>query len=238
MTVLAFERVTKRYTRGRRECVVLRDVSLELEPGDWVGVWGERRSGRTTLLRLAAGMERPDAGRVRFEGRDVAALRGGLGDGIGYVHGRFDRAQGAAVVDHVAIGLLALGVPRDRARARADAALERTGVRGCAELAASELNPTETVRVAIARALVTRPRLLLVDEPTDGIDPLARDPLLALLRSLASDGVAVLMTTGTMTALAGTDRALAIGDGELRGNATPAPAPVVPLRPRRAEPSA
>jgi iron complex transport system ATP-binding protein len=97
-----------------------------------------------------------------------------------------------------------------------------------------ELHTHELVRASIARALVMKPRLLLIDEPTQGVDLLERDPLVALLRSLADEGIAVLMTMGET--LGGLDRMLLIDEGELRGNATPANAPVVPLR-RQAEPS-
>ena len=237
MHLLSLEWVTKRFARGGRERIALRDVWLQVDPGELVAVWGRRRSGRTTLLRVAGGLDRADEGVVRFEGSDLRHDRDGmLGDRIGWVRTSFNAAHGEHVVDHVALGLLARGVQLDRARGHADAVLERAGAAACADLEPHELGSGEAARVAIARAMVAEPRMLLVDEPTKGVDLAERDAILALLRSIADDGVAVLMTVGEATELAGADRALSIDDGELRGAASPARAQVVPLPRVRAGP--
>ena len=237
MTLLELRDVTKRYALGRLERVALRSVSLDVHGGELVAIWGLRRSGRSTLLRIAAGIEQPDEGVVRFEGRDLSA-RGmqQLGGAIGFCSTRFDQAHGTTVLDYVSIGRLARGAGRNAARAAASRALERTGAGHCMGFDPRELEPAEAVRAGIARAIVTEPRLLVLDEPTSGVDLLERDALLALLRSLADDGIAVLCAVGE--AIGGADRVLAIGDGQLRGEAVPEHAPVVPLRRRRVEPSA
>jgi ABC-type multidrug transport system ATPase subunit len=236
MSLLVLEHVTKRFTSGQRETLALHDVSLDIAAGECVAVYGLRRSGRSTLLRVAAGMLPPDEGAVRFRGDDLArGHAGALGTEIGYCNPGFNPAQGGSVADHVAVALLARGVGRLPARARADAALARTGVTVCANLDPRELHPEELVRAGIARALVTEPRLLLLDEPTNGVDALERDAILELVRSIADDGAAVLMTVGEP--VAGADRVLAIDGGELRGQVVPEPAPVVPLR-RHVEPVA
>jgi ABC-type lipoprotein export system ATPase subunit len=237
MPLLSLEWVTKRYPRGGRERIALRDVWLHVDAGELVAVWGRRRSGRTTLVRVAGGLDRPDEGVVRFDGRDLRQDRDGvLGDRIGYVRTSFNAAHGERVVDHVALGLLAQRVQLHRARGRADAVLDRAGVAACADLEPHELGTAEAARVAIARAMVAQPRLLLVDEPTKGVDLAERDGILSLLRSIADEGVAVLMTVSEATELAGADRALSIADGELRGAAAPADAQVVPLPRARAGP--
>lgn len=236
MSLLVLDRVTKRFSAGQRVTAALREVSLDVDGGECVAVYGLRRSGRSTLLRVAAGMLAPDEGQVRFRGRNLAHSRiATLGTEIGYCNPGFNPAQGGSVADHVAVALLARGVGRLPARVRADAALARAGATTCANLDPRELHPDELVRAGIARALVTDPRLLLLDEPTNGVDVLERDGLLELLRSLADDGVAVLMTVGEP--IAGADRVLAIDGGELRGQAVPETAPVVPLR-RHVEPVA
>lgn len=231
MSLLVLQSVTKRYSTGRREEVALSDVSLDVDAGELVAVWGMRRSGRTTLLRVAAGMEPPDEGVVCFAGRQLGRDRSGrLGSEIGYYNVNFVAAQGGAVVDHVAVGLLAHGIPRDRALAQADRALERVGASACADMDPRSLDPTEAARVGIARALVGSPRLLLLDDPANGVDVLHRDALLALVRSIADDGVAVLMTVGELPTVA--DRVLSMDAGRIRGDVAPQHAPVVPLRPR------
>ena len=108
--------------------------------------------------------------------------------------------------------------------------LIQVGAESCARLECHELDGAELVRVAIASALVTKPALIVIDEPTSGVDLLQRDPLLALLRSVADGGTTVLMSTGDAQGLSGVDRALTIDNGELQGEPEPARAHVVPLR--------
>lgn len=236
MSLLVLQSVGKRYTDGRREHVALRDVSLDIEAGELVAVWGMRKSGRTTLLRVAAGLEPPDHGAVCFDGHDLTSDRTGLlGSEIGYYNVNFVASQGGTVVDHVAVGLLACSLSRDRARACADEMLARVGASSCADADPRSLDPTELARVAIARALICQPRLLLLDDPTNGVDVLQRDPILDLIRAIAQEGTAVLMTVSEATTIA--DRALSIHNGELHGDVAPEPAAVVPLHPRQANPA-
>ena len=236
MSLLALRDVCKRYSRTAGERTVLRDVTLQLEPGELAVVWGLKGSGRSTLLRIAAGIEAPDSGSVRFEGRDLAdAGEALLGEGIGFPERGSRSAEGRGVLDHVMVGLLAHGVGPRGARTRALRALGRVGAEQTARQRLAALEEDESVRVAIARALTLEPALLVIDEPTKGVDLLARDGVLALLRSLADDGIAVLASTSESTGLAGADRALALSEGELRGAPPAELATVVPLRrPRRA----
>ena len=119
MTLLSLDGVTKRYARGYREVEALADVGLEVEAGDFVAIWGGSRSGKTTLLRVAAGIESPDGGRVTFDGHDLATLsrraraRLLLTDiGCVWQTGRITR--GLSVLDHVAL-------PRFKQRSHAQA---------------------------------------------------------------------------------------------------------------------
>jgi energy-coupling factor transporter ATP-binding protein EcfA2 len=233
MTLLTLEHCNRRHRQGSGERVVLNDVSLDLDAGELVAILGARRSGRSTLLRVAAGIEPPDSGRVSFAGRDLTGSDGyALGGGIGYCR-RTPADTGARdVLDELIVAQLARGTPRSPARAQAFAALQRVGAAQCAPNRLRELDSSETLRIAIARSLVLGPLLLVLDEPTAGIDLLERDRILALLRSLADDGMAVLISTGEATALSGADRALSLCDGELRGSVAPELATVVPLRRR------
>lgn len=231
MTLLELDRVSKSHGRGARERVVLRDVSLELEAGELVSVWGMRRSGRSTLLRVAAGVQPPDAGVVRFQGHDLSD-RGvdALGGGIAYCRAVFPRAEGRYVIDQLMTRLLTRGLSLESARPRARSALRRAGAESCAGLRPSELDGAEAARVALARGLAARPTLIVFDEPTIGVDLLLRDEILLLLRALADEGIAVLVSAGETPALSGADRALTIGDGELRGALTRRLATVLPIR--------
>jgi ABC-type lipoprotein export system ATPase subunit len=231
MRLLELDRVFKRYRRGSSERVALCDVSLSLESGELVAVWGRRRSGRSTLLRIAANVEAPDSGVVRFEGRDVIARQDhARGHGISYCRKSFRSDEGPLVIDQLMTGHLMRGASRELAQARAHAALKRAGAERCGSLTPSELDGAEVVRVAIARALGPEPKLLVIDEPTIGVDLAERDAILLLLRSFAEDGVAVLMSVGETTALSGADRALSLDNGALHGALDPKLAAVVPIR--------
>lgn len=230
MSLLELERVSKFYGR-LDERVALREVTLHLDVGEMVVVWGLRRSGRSTLLRIAAGIEAPDTGVVRYEGSDVRAHPGAtLGDGIGYCRKRFAPSEGQLMIDQLVTGLIARGIPLSLAANRARAALDRAEIANCATLTPSELDCAEVVRAAIARALAFEPKLLLIDEPTIGVDLLERDAILLLLHSLAQEGLAILASTGESPGLSGA-RAFTLSEGELRGQQAHELAEVVPLRP-------
>jgi len=237
MSLLLLRHVSKTYQRAGRELPALVDVSLAVGAGELVGVWGPRFSGRTTLLRIAAGLEAPDTGRVLFGGADVAEQdEGTLRRRVAYCHTSFAPAHAELVVEHVAVPLLARGTRIDRACTRAQAMLDRVGAGACAELRPRELAQGELMRVVLSRALLQQPELLLIDDPTSGVDLLEREDLLTTLTVLAKDErVAVLMTASDPAGLAGADRALSLADGRLHGDAVPHAAEVVPFKRRRAE---
>lgn len=230
MSLLTLEHVSKSYRRGRRVQLALDDVSLTVEPGELVSIWGVPRSGKTTLLRVAAGLERPDAGVVRLGERLVDPKSRSSPDAdVALARTDISGAGGQSVVDYVAMPLLARGIAPSEACARAEEELERVGVTEFIAAPLTDLDGAEVVRVSIAQALVTAPRLLMVDDPTREIDPLERAPLLLLLRSLVDQGTALLMTTGEAMGVAGADRAFAMGNGKLRTESVATLAPVISL---------
>lgn len=208
---------------------LLSDVCLQLDAGELVGIWGRRRSGRSTLLRLAAGLQRPHTGEVFFDGR---RLRGPapFKNGIAFCGSHFRGADAWPVQREIAEVQLARGVARGLAAARASAALRRTGAEHCAQRRIRSLPTAEATRVRLALALTSEPRLLLIDDVIAGVDFAERDPILCLLRSLADEGLTILTSTDEPPALAGCDRALTLSDGRLEGRLTPDLAEVLPLR--------
>ncbi len=219
MSLLELRNVAKRHIGGGRNVTVLRDGCLEIDPGELVGVYGSRGSGRTTLLRLAAGIDAPDAGTVCFDGRDLAEHGERiLAREIGYCHKSFPNAQGSPAIEEVLLGLLVNGVRGKEAHTRAREAIERAGAERLAHRPIRELDSEERVRLALAHALALRPRLLLVDEPLAGVELEQRDEILLLARSLADEGIALLMSVGDMSELRGTDQSHTIGDGCLLGS--------------------
>jgi ABC-type multidrug transport system ATPase subunit len=230
MSLLALDNVAKRYGSGAGVRIALRNVSFALESGELVVVWGRRRSGRSTLLRVAAGIERPDSGLICLEGQDIRRSSTNGLETIAYCRTAFAPAEGQLMIDQLVLGQLSRGVAPGTARDRAREALRRVDAEYLLPLRPADLDPTERVRAAIARGLVRQPRLLVIDEPTIGIDLLDRAGILSLLRSLADRGIAVLTSTADAAGLENADRALTLSDGELTGSAAPERATVIPLR--------
>jgi predicted ABC-type transport system involved in lysophospholipase L1 biosynthesis ATPase subunit len=234
MVLLSVEDVTKHYRRGRREFLALRSVSIEVEDRELAVILGSRKSGRTTLLRVASGLERPDNGTVRFVGRVLSGPGAVLGREIAYCHTAFPRVEGERVVDHVALPLLARRCSKREGRRAAEWALERVSAVDCAAMEPHELNAVERVRVSIARGIAGGPRIVVVDDADTGMSSTQAGGVRALLSSLArDDGVSVLMSASDPTFVAGAERAYTLEAGRVRGEAQAPTAEVLPLRPQR-----
>lgn len=227
MSLLSLRHVCVR--EGRRE--VLSDVSLEIEAGELVALSGAVRAGKSTVLGVAAGLISPDAGTVLFDGQaDVGRFRGRV-DGMQLARERFNPAMGPTLIDQVAAPRIA-GTSPKRAESEAFAMMRRTGTLYlAAKPASASLDFSERMRIAIARALITKPRLLLVDEPTAGIAGDDRDAIVELLRSLPADGATVLITTTSVRGLGGW-RHLTIDERTVRGVGPQPAADVVQLHRR------
>jgi ABC-type glutathione transport system ATPase component len=221
--LLSFLNVTKRYPDGGREILVLDRVSLDIDAGASVGVYGARRSGKSTLLRMAAGVASPDSGSVSFDGRDMADMtsteRGRLLRGaIAFMCAEDWRANlGESIVDHVATSLGSQGLTMREARQKALVILEQVGIGAQeAEQMTATLSLTERARVMLARALAREPRLLVLDEPAAMPSPGDRGRFHDLLRSVAQQGgIALLVASEEMSALSGFDVLMSISEGEL-----------------------
>ncbi len=230
MSLLAIEGVTKRVRRGRASRPLLRDITLDVEPGQFVSVWCLDGLERTMLARLAAGLERPDDGVVKLDGVEIRrALAEQHRGRLRFVEPYSAAAAGNTVLSYVQMPLLARGVAPRRAEDRAMASLGRVGAAALAELCVEDLDATELARVAVAEALASEPRIIVLDDPTRQVDLLARGSIVRLLRSIADEGVAVLMTTSEAMGVAGVDRVLTLGDGKLRADVSAPVAEVVPL---------
>ena len=227
--MLELSHICKRYRHGAQRVEVLREISLQVHEREVVAVWGARHSGRSTLLRIAAAIQAPDSGVVRFRGRALTPGGGAIEGGIAYCSPTLQSPGARAVLEELIAAQLALGVARAGARARALQALQRAGATHCEDRRPCELNRAEAVRMAIARALLQEPSLLVIDEPTTGVEPVERDRILELLRSLTEEGIAVLMSLDKGIGLYFADRALSLGEGRLRGHLAPEVAEVVPL---------
>jgi ABC-type lipoprotein export system ATPase subunit len=236
--LLCFEQVGKTYPDGRWRTVVLEETSFDIHRGEHVGILGARRSGKSTLLRLAAGIEAPDEGRIAFEGSDLAGMSTLQRDRllrrkIGLLASDdWHPANGERVVDLVALPLLSDGATLHDARSRARRMLSWAQAADYADDLAAPLAVGERTRVMLARALVREPLLLLVDEPAVVPSPSDRKELYALLRAGAHErGAALVIASEDTDATQGCDMLMSIGDGDLV-QVGGEPGIVVPFPPR------
>jgi predicted ABC-type transport system involved in lysophospholipase L1 biosynthesis ATPase subunit len=219
--LLAMSGVSKGYWRGQRRLAVLADVSLEVHAREVVAVVGSRDEGKTTLLKIAAGMESPDEGQVSIAGQDVAALSSRererlLGDAVVWIDRERPGVRWRAC-DYVALPLT-MGRERRRRKARAiaSAALDRFGAGGCAEQCWGELSNWERMLVGLARVFASRPKLVLIDDLLDGFGMLRTEESGDLLRSLVEElGCGVLMSASGLEATLLADTVLSFGRGRL-----------------------
>jgi len=217
--LIQLHQLRKRYPGADRDA--LSDVTFSLGPGDFAFLCGGSGAGKTSLLRILVGLERPTAGQVLVDGRNLARIRGGdlcaLRRRIGFVFQDFRLLPERTALENVELPLLATGVSATKARARATEQLERFEVIDRASAFARCLSAGEQQRVAIARALVGAPALLLADEPTGNLDPSLTAHVMSLLVDAQAGGTAVLVATHDPAVVAGLARpVLRLDNGSVR----------------------
>ncbi|QLG63862.1 ABC transporter ATP-binding protein [Halorarum salinum] len=201
-------------------------VSMDVAPGEFVGVAGPSGSGKSTLLHLLAGLDVPTSGTVTLAGADTGSLsereRARLRlDRVGIVFQRFRLLPALSARANVAVPLVERGVPKAARRERATELLERVGLGDRTTHRPGELSGGERQRVAVARALVNDPDLLVADEPTGELDTAAGERVLALFEELASDR-AVVLASHDSQALSRADRLVHLRDGRVVDGEDPA----------------
>jgi putative ABC transport system ATP-binding protein len=224
MTLLEGTGLTKAF--GQTPALV--DAGLRVEAGEIVAIMGPSGSGKSTLLHILAGIVRPDAGRVVFDGRDVTAMSDAERSNLrlrefGFVFQFGQLVPELPCVENVALPLRLEGVRRREAERRALEWLERLEVADVAGHRPGEVSGGEGQRVAVARALVSEPRVLFADEPTGALDSLNGERVMRLLTQAAHEAdVAVVLVTHEPRVAAYSDREIVVRDGRTRDLATAA----------------
>jgi ABC-type ATPase involved in cell division len=223
MSLLSLRHVSKRYTDGEQPIAALDDVCLDVDEGDFVGVWGTRKAGKSTLLRVAAGQDPPDEGEVWFAGADMSRMSADARAklqrraGIGLISPDWHTERNQPAIEHVALSLLSDGRSLREARAPAWRALEAVGAAGCGHLPAQRLSRGERARVSLARALVHQPRVLLIDEPAVLLKPSEASELYEVLTSLGQNPrLAVVIASEDVAPIRTAYRMMSIDGGRLR----------------------
>jgi len=224
MALLQVENVSKVYQSQSAPVLALREVSLQVDEGEFVALVGRSGCGKSTLLNLCGGMDFPTSGEVIIDGELTSRLKDAeltrlRRQKVGFVFQSFQLLHTLTVAENVELPLLLAGEKKPRR-----AALERLAwveIDGLADRYPHQLSGGQQQRTAIARALVHKPRLLLADEPTGNLDSVTGDVILRLLQRTAQDlRVAVIMATHGVESTAAADRILAMRDGRIE------PAPV------------
>jgi lipoprotein-releasing system ATP-binding protein len=218
---LACEHVSKHFEEAGHRLVVLRDVNLVVERGETLAIVGASGSGKTTLLQILGGLDLPTGGTVRIRGRSFAELpdaaRGRLrNEALGFVYQFHHLLPEFSALENVAMPLMVRRMPVAAAEGEARAFLERVGLGERLTHRPAQLSGGERQRAAVARALVTRPQLVLADEPTGNLDGTNARGVLELMLELNRElGTSLVIVTHATEIAARMQRVLVLEDGRL-----------------------
>ena len=224
--MISLNQVSKTYQTPAGNFAALKQIDLNVEPGEFVGIVGKSGSGKSTLLNMVAGIDRPSSGSVAVAGTEIHDLSENRlaiwrGRNVGFVFQFFQLLPTLTAAENVMLPMDFSGtVPfRDR-RKRAVALLERVAVGAQADKLPATLSGGEQQRVAIARALANEPPLVLADEPTGNLDSVTARAILDLFRDMANRGTTVVIATHEADIARVIDRRIEISDGEIHPQIT------------------
>lgn len=222
MAMLQVECLKKIYTTrfGGNQVQALSDVSFSVETGEYVAIMGESGSGKTTLLNILAALDQPTSGKVFLDGKDltmvkereIAAFRR---DNLGFVFQDFNLLDTFSLKDNIFLPLVLAGKSPKEMELRLKPIAEQLGITHLLEKYPYEVSGGQKQRAAVARALISKPKLILADEPTGALDSKSTDGLLDVFSAIHATGQTILMVTHSTKAASRADRILFIKDGVL-----------------------
>ena len=220
MAILKLTDICKDYMQGKEPVRVLKNINLTVEQGEYLAIMGPSGSGKTTLMNLIGCLDVPTSGEYELQGDNLNDLSDdALADirnrHIGFVFQNFHLLPKMDALDNVALPLLYAGVPLKERRARAAEALKAVDLEDRMDFLPNQLSGGQCQRVAIARAIVTKPALLLADEPTGALDTKSGNQIMEIFRQLSSDGMTIIMITHEESIAECADKIYYILDGEL-----------------------
>lgn len=222
MPILEVNHVKKIYTTrfGGNKVQALSDVSFAVGEGEYVAIMGESGSGKTTLLNILAALDRPTSGEVLLDGRELSSIRESeiaafRRDHLGFVFQDFNLLDTFSLQDNIFLPLVLAGKSYDEMQAKLQPIARKLGISDLLAKYPYEVSGGQKQRAAVARALITKPQLVLADEPTGALDSRATDELLRLFEEINRDGQTILMVTHSVKAASHAGRVLFIKDGEV-----------------------
>ncbi|MCH2401211.1 MAG: ABC transporter ATP-binding protein [Pirellulales bacterium] len=229
MSLVEIHNVSKHFHKGGETITPLDNVSLSLEEGDFLSLMGSSGTGKSTLLNLIAGIDRPDQGNIIVSGTDITQLsRNRLAQwravNIGYIFQTHNLVPVLTAYENVELPLLLLSMSRRERQRRVNVALEAVDLIDRAEHYPRQLSGGQEQRVGIARAVVAHPKLVVADEPTGDLDPTTSSQILQLLLRLNQElNITLLMVTHDRDAAAVASRQIQLAAGQLREQQEPHP---------------
>lgn len=232
MSLLEVKNVKKIYTTrfGSNQVEALRDVNFTVERGEYVAIMGESGSGKTTLLNILAALDKPTEGKVYLKDRDLGKLKEKeiatfRRQNLGFVFQDFNLLDTFSLKDNIFLPLVLSGKKYPEMEKRLKPIAEKLGIEKLLEKYPYEVSGGQKQRAAIARALITKPQLILADEPSGALDSKAADSLMNLFTTINQDGQTIVMVTHSVKAASSAKRVLFIKDGKVfhqlyRGNLT------------------
>ena len=221
MAILKLTDICKDYQQGREPVRVLKNINLTVEKGEYLAIMGPSGSGKTTLMNIIGCLDVPTSGSYELDGKDLKNLSDDelaeiRNKHIGFVFQSFYLMPKLDARDNVALPLLYADVPLKERRERAEEALKAVGLEERMDFLPNQLSGGQCQRVAIARAMVTKPDILLADEPTGALDTKSGHQIMEIFRQLSREGMTILMITHEPAIAACAEKTYHILDGELR----------------------
>lgn len=222
MAILSVKNIKKTYTTrfGGNQVQALKNVTFDVEQGEYVAIMGESGSGKTTLLNILAALDKPTSGTVLLENRDFSRIRESeravfRRDNLGFVFQEFNLLDTFSLQDNIFLPLVLAGCDYETMNKRLQPIAEKLGITQLLQKFPYEVSGGQKQRAAVARALITQPKLILADEPTGALDSRATDELLRLFSAVNDDGQTIVMVTHSVKAASHANRVLFIRDGEV-----------------------
>ena len=222
MSLLEVKGIRKIYkTRfGSNAVEALKNVNFSVEEGEYIAIMGESGSGKTTLLNILAALDKPTAGSVLLDGKELADIKESAvaqfrRDNLGFVFQEFNLLDNFTVEDNIFLPLVLADKTYDEMHSRIGPIAKELGIAELLKKYPYEISGGQKQRAAVARALITNPRLILADEPTGALDSKATDELLRMFGKINRSGQTILMVTHSVKAASHASRVLFIKDGEV-----------------------